>query len=170
MRHKYKALIIIAGLVVGLDQFTKLLILKNIPLYKTIPIIPGFLNLTHFQNPGVAFGLFAGSSSNLQQILLITAALFAISLILYFYLKTSYKLRLMMGGFSLILGGAVGNLIDRFRMNRVVDFIDVYAGNFHWPAFNIADSAISIGMAIFFYYIVFKRPEKYYNDHDKTGI
>ena len=75
-----------------------------------------------------------------------------------------------MGGVSLILGGAMGNLIDRFRMNRVVDFIDVYAGNFHWPAFNIADSAVSIGMAIFFYYIVFKRPETYYNDHDKTGI
>lgn len=159
MKPKYKFLLFIAGLVVIIDQITKYLILQTIPLYETITVIPGFFDLTHLQNPGAAFGIFAKHHSNLRQIFLIAASLAAVVLIFYFYVNMKHQFRLIMIGFSLILGGAVGNLFDRFRMGRVVDFIDIYIGNYHWPAFNVADSAISIGVAILFYCIVFKRQE-----------
>ena len=161
MKPKYIILSLIVGLVVLLDQLTKVLVVNTIPLYKTIPVIPGFLNLTHYQNPGIAFGIFSKNSSNLTQIILMCAAIGAVFIIFYFYTKADRKYPLMLAGFSLIMGGAVGNLIDRFRMSKVVDFIEVYLGSFIWPAFNIADSAITVGVVIFAYYMIFKKPENF---------
>ena len=161
MKNKYVLLAVIAGLVLTLDQWTKALIVQHIPLYKTIPVIPGFLNITHLHNPGVAFGIFAETHSNLQQMLLMGAAIFAVCVIFYFYTQADRRYPLMLTGFSLIMGGAVGNLIDRIRINSVVDFIEVYAGHFTWPAFNVADSAITVGVSIFFYYMIFKKPASF---------
>ncbi|MBU4317694.1 MAG: signal peptidase II [Proteobacteria bacterium] len=159
MKRKYQLLLIISSIVVMMDQLTKALVVAKIPLYKTIAVIPGFFNLTHLRNPGVAFGMFSGGNSNLQQMLLMGAAICAVCVIFYFYSKTGQEFPLMLIGFSLIVGGAVGNLIDRFRFSGVVDFVEVYVGKYTWPAFNVADSAICIGVSIFFYYMVFKRPD-----------
>ena len=159
MKQKYTFLFLISGLVVVIDQLTKFLVLTRIPLHETITVIPGFMNITHVQNSGVAFGLFSGGNSNLQQMLLMGAAVIAVCVIFYFYTKTAHELRWMLVGFALIIGGAIGNIIDRIRLSQVVDFIEVYAGRFVWPSFNVADSAISVGIVIFFYYMIFKRPE-----------
>ncbi|MBA3028209.1 MAG: signal peptidase II [Desulfobacteraceae bacterium] len=161
MKRKYQILLIISSIVVMMDQLTKALVVAKIPLYNTIVVIPGFFNLTHLRNPGVAFGLFSGGNSNLQQMLLMGAAICAVCVIFYFYSKTGQEFPLMLIGFSLIVGGAVGNLIDRFRFSGVVDFVEVYVGKYTWPAFNVADSAICIGVSIFFYYMVFKRPDNF---------
>ena len=163
-KNKYAALAISSGFVVFFDQLTKFLILSYLPLYDTIPIIPGFLDITHLHNPGVAFGLFSNNNSNIQQIALMSASLVAVCVIFYFYNQTRNEYRVMQLGFALIFGGAIGNFVDRIRMGKVIDFIDVYISKFHWPAFNIADSAISIGITIFVYHMVFKRPEFIFNE------
>lgn len=157
--QKYTLMLIIAPLVVLLDQVTKLLILKHIMLHDTLTVIPGFLNITHIRNSGVAFGIFSRQSSNLKQLLLMSASLAAVCLIFYFYHKSVHTSRVMMTAFALIFGGAVGNLIDRLRLGQVIDFIDVYLGDMHWPSFNVADSAISIGVVVLMYYVLFKKPE-----------
>ena len=161
-KNKYVSLVAYAGVVIALDQITKYLVLNLLPLYDVIHIIPGFLDITHLQNPGVAFGIFSSNHSNIQQILLMSASFVAVCVIVYFYSQTTDNHRFMLLGFALIFGGAIGNFIDRVRMGRVVDFIDVYVGNIHWPSFNVADSSISVGVVIFLYHIIFKRPGMFY--------
>ena len=152
---KYRLLLIIAPLVVVFDQVTKVLIIRRVPLHKSFTIIPDFLNITHIQNSGVAFGVFSRQSFDMKQLLLMGASLLAVCLIFYFYHKSVHESRIMMSAFALIFGGAVGNLIDRFRIGRVVDFIDVHVGNLHWPSFNVADSAINVGAVLFAYCLLF---------------
>ena len=154
---KYVWLPAIAGLVVLADQLTKWWVLQTIAAYDVIPIIPNFLNLIHVQNPGGAFGFFANQSSQVRALFFVFFSLVAVILILYLYKSTPAKFKWLLAGFSLIVGGAVGNLIDRLRFGYVVDFLDVYAGNLHWPAFNIADSAITVGMVIFAVYLITKK-------------
>lgn len=143
--------------VVALDQITKWVIMNTIALHDMVQVIPNFFNLVHIQNPGSAFGLFANQNSIFRNIFLMTAAIIAICLVLYMYKRTSQEYPLLSIGFALIFGGAVGNMMDRLRLGSVIDFIDLYIANFHWPAFNIADSAISIGMVIFGYHIIFRK-------------
>jgi signal peptidase II len=156
---RYKIMILISGLVVVLDQFTKFLILKLLPVHTSITVIPGFLDITHLHNAGVAFGMFSGNSSNTKQLLLMFASLIAVGVLFYLYHQANQTNRFMMAGFALLLGGAVGNLIDRIYMGKVVDFIDLYIGDMHWPAFNVADSAISVGVTILLYHVIFNKPE-----------
>lgn len=150
-------LLIIAGTVALLDQVTKALVLHYLPLYSSTPIIPGFFDLTHIQNPGGAFGLFSSQSSTVQTAVFLFASALAAGVILYLYATTPGTHRFLAFGFALIFGGAIGNMVDRFRFGRVVDFLDVYLGNLHWPAFNIADSAVTIGIGIFIYHLVLNR-------------
>ena len=157
MQNKYLKLAIIAGIVIILDQITKAIILHFIPLHHSISVIPGFFSITHIENPGGAFGFMANQSSALRSLIFLFFSSLAICLIFYFYKKTPEKYSLLAMGLALIFGGAIGNLIDRIRFWKVVDFLDFYVGDLHWPAFNIADSAISIGMAIFVYHFVFKK-------------
>ena len=152
-------MILIAGLVVLLDQFTKFIILKYMDIHKSIAVIPGFLDITHLHNTGVAFGMFSGNPSNTKQLVLMAASLIAVGILFYLYHQANQTNRFMMVGFALLLGGAVGNLIDRIYMGKVVDFIDFHIGGFHWPAFNVADSAISVGVVILLYHIIFKKPD-----------
>ena len=156
-KDKYLRLILIAGLVVVLDQITKLIVLDSLPLFHSIQIIPGFFNLTHIHNPGGAFGFLSDNSSTTQRFVFLFASSLAIVLVLYFYNKTPKSFILLSTGFALVIGGALGNLIDRIRMGKVVDFLDFYIGDLHWPAFNVADSAVSIGMIIFVFHLVFKK-------------
>ena len=168
LKNKYTSLLILAGIVIVLDQITKYWILNYLPLYDVIHVIPGFLDITHLQNPGIAFGLFSSNHSGIQQIVLMSASLIAVCVIFYVYTQTTDYYRSMLLGFALIFGGAIGNFIDRLRIGRVVDFIDVYIGHLHWPSFNVADSSIFIGVAIFLYHIVFKRPAIFYEKEEMS--
>ncbi|MDH3575537.1 MAG: signal peptidase II [Desulfobacteraceae bacterium] len=154
---KYKKLAVISGLVVILDQITKILILKNLPLYHSITVIPGFFNITHIHNPGGAFGFMAHQDSNLRNFLFLFLASVAVCVIFYFYKNTHRTQPFLASGFALILGGAIGNLIDRIRFGKVVDFLDFYVSNHHWPAFNVADSAITVGVTIFIFHLLFRK-------------
>jgi signal peptidase II len=157
MKNKYLLLALVSALVVALDQFTKWLVSENLSFYEQITVIPGFLNLIYLHNPGGAFGVFAQNQNGLQAWLFIGIAVCAMGLILYLYKNTPPEYPLLSAGFALIFGGAMGNMIDRVRQGEVVDFIDVFVGQWHWPAFNVADSAITIGMVIFGFYVLFRK-------------
>mgnify|MGYP001073358475 CR=1 FL=1 len=159
-RNKYLMLVLIAGAVVILDQITKAVILNQLPLYRSIPVIHGFFNITHIHNPGGAFGFFAEQSPWVRKIVFLFMSSAAVVLVLYFYHNTPRTHPWLAAGLALIFGGAIGNLIDRFRFGKVVDFLDFYLGSAHWPAFNVADSAITVGVTIFLIHLVFnKMPE-----------
>ena len=153
----YKRLIIVAGGIVLLDQITKLLVLQSVPLFESLAVIPGFFNLTHIHNPGGAFGFLADQQSAWRHILFLSASTAAVGVIVYFYKNTPTTQPMLATGFALVCGGAIGNMIDRLRFGRVVDFLDFFVGSWHWPAFNVADSAVSAGIAIFIYHILIKK-------------
>ena len=157
LQNKYIRLIGVAGVVVLADQITKALIVKYLPLHKSITVIAGIFDITHILNPGGAFGLMAGMSAVVRTVVFLFISSLAVGLILYFYIKTPRGYALLATGFALIFGGAIGNLIDRVRFGMVVDFLDFYIGKYHWPAFNIADSAITVGIFIFIYHLLFKK-------------
>jgi signal peptidase II len=154
---KLKLLALVSGSVLLLDLITKALVLARLPLGKSVPVIPGFFDITHVHNPGGAFGFLAGMSAEVRGWLFIAVALLAAALIVYFYWQTTPGQRLLAFGLALVFGGAVGNLVDRIRFGVVVDFLDVYVGELHWPAFNVADSAITIGMLIFAFHLLFQK-------------
>jgi signal peptidase II len=154
---KYKKLAVIAGLVVVFDQITKLIISNNMHLYQSITVVPGLFNITHIHNPGGAFGFMAGQSPAIRTLLFLVVSVFAVGFIFYFYANTPRTHPWLASGLALIFGGAIGNLIDRARMGKVIDFLDVYIRQLHWPAFNIADSAITVGMGIFIFHLMFKK-------------
>ena len=150
-------LAVIVGLVVLLDQVTKAIVLNQMPLYRSITVIPGFFNLTHIQNPGGAFGFLADQSAHVRYIVFLFFSFLAIGVLFYLYLSTPSKEMVLATGFALILSGAIGNIIDRLRFGQVVDFLDFYVQNLHWPAFNIADSAIAVGIGIFIWQMIFQK-------------
>ena len=140
---------IIMALIVVSDQLTKLWILQNFALYDSTVIIPGLFNLTFLRNTGAAFGIFAGQPALFRQIFFITMAVVALVVIILMQRKLGRQNIWYTISLAFISGGAVGNLIDRIAYGSVVDFIDVYVGTYHWPAFNIADSGITVGVGIF---------------------
>jgi len=150
-------LILISGSIIFADQLTKYIIKINIALYDNIIVIKNFFNITHILNPGGAFGFFASSSPGVRKCIFLFVSSIVALLILWFYKKYAENFIFLSIGLALIFGGAVGNLIDRFIYGKVVDFLDFYMGTYHWPAFNIADSAITIGMGILIYHIIFKK-------------
>ena len=139
-----------ATLVLLFDQATKVYIDASMPLHDSIAVIPGFFSITHVRNPGAAFGFLAGASPLFRNIFFVSVTVAAILLILHYLRTSKAQDRLLAFSLSLILAGAVGNLIDRIRFGEVIDFLDVYVGSHHWPAFNVADSAISVGAVILF--------------------
>ena len=151
---KYRRLGWIAGGVVIADQVTKWIILERLDLYQVIVVVPGFFNITHIQNPGGAFGFLAQQSPLVRSLVFLLMSFLAVCLIFWFYRQTPPTHRFLSAGFALIFGGAIGNLIDRVRFGRVVDFLDFYLGAWHWPAFNVADSAITTGIAVFLLHVV----------------
>jgi signal peptidase II len=142
-------LAIVAAVVLG-DQLTKLWILNSFSLYESLEIIPGFFSLTYLTNKGAAFGFLAGQTGAWRHYLFLMLGAVALVVIVIAWSRMRHAHRLYSIGLPLIGGGALGNLIDRVRYGSVVDFLDVYIGVHHWPAFNVADSAISIGVALFF--------------------
>lgn len=128
-----------------LDQLSKQLVARNIPLYDTIPVIRGFFNLVHIRNRGMAFGIMNRSEVGLEFYILVCATCLAVLILVYWILHPGDGEMGLKFGLSLILGGAVGNLIDRIYLKEVIDFLDFFIGHYHWPSFNMADSAITIG-------------------------
>ena len=143
--------LILSAIIIALDIWTKALVLARIQLHEAIPVIPNFFQLVHVRNTGAAFGLGANASSKLVPVLLNVGAIAVFCVVVVYALRSSVTDRLLQTGLHLILGGAIGNLLDRFRFGYVVDFLDVYIGRHHWPAFNVADSAICIGIALLFF-------------------
>lgn len=146
----YRTAAIIAALVVIIDQISKWLVVKHVPLYGKINALP-FLDITHIRNPGAAFGIFRDMPESLRLPLFIAVLAAAVVVIIYFLSKTGKNDGLLVFSLSLILGGAIGNSIDRFRLRYVTDFIDFHwFGNpaLHWPPFNLSDSAITIGVVL----------------------
>ncbi len=132
----------------GLDIVTKHMVQQNMLLHQTIPIIPGLFNLTYIENPGAAFGLLADMPPFWRSLFFITASMVALCFIVIMFFKCSPDEIWNRTALTLIMAGAIGNLIDRLRLGAVVDFIDVYWRNSHWPAFNLADTAISVGVGV----------------------
>jgi len=135
--------------VIILDQATKALIIANYAMFELQPIIPGLFNLTYLTNAGAAFGILAGAKSVWRQVFFIAVALAAIVVLFFSYKQLRSQGKIFAHAIGLIAGGAVGNLIDRLRFGVVVDFLDFYFGTYHWPAFNVADSAITVGVGLF---------------------
>lgn len=143
--NRYTGIGLIAALVVLLDQWTKQLTVKYISFDQVIPVISGFFNLVHVRNRGAAFGFLNNPDTSWQVWFFIGVSLVASAVILYIAKSARKEDRLLFVGLGLVLGGAVGNLIDRVLLGEVVDFLDVYYRNWHWPSFNVADSAICLG-------------------------
>lgn len=139
---------LVAVSVVLLDQGTKELIVRSLRLGEAIPVIPGLFNIVFVFNPGAAFGFLATLGAGLRNPFFILISLAAVVLIFLYRSRYLRENRLASLALSLIMGGAIGNLLDRLRYGMVVDFLDFYLRDYHWPAFNVADSAISTGVAL----------------------
>ncbi len=138
----------VALVTVLLDQLTKLWVLNTIPHNELWPVIPGIFNLTLAYNPGAAFGLWTGLSDGTRQLVLTGTILLAVALVVVFLKQTADRGWIPQAALAGILGGAIGNVIDRLRLGSVVDFLDFYWDSYLWPAFNVADSAICVGVAV----------------------
>lgn len=145
MKRNYHLLIWPALSIVVLDQISKYIVMTRIDIHRSIPVIRDFFNLVHTHNRGMAFGIFNRPGTDLGYYLLLSATFVAVILLLFWFSRLKQGERILTPGLSLILGGAIGNLIDRIRLHEVTDFLDFYIGPYHWPAFNVADSAITIG-------------------------
>jgi signal peptidase II len=149
--------LVIALLVVCLDRATKWMVAKDISLHDSIPVIPGFFRLTHVENRGAAFGLFADSPEQWKIAMLVLFSIVALIVVLALLWRNSHAMTSTGIGLALILGGAVGNLWDRLLNGRVVDFLLFYVGQYQWPAFNVADSAIVCGAGLLVIEILFAK-------------
>jgi signal peptidase II len=138
----------LASLVFALDRLTKSIIESRVSFFDTYKVIPGFFDIVRSQNRGVAFGIFNDSTSEWRTTLLIVAALAAVALVTGMLWNARKLERYSVWGFSLILGGAAGNLFDRVVYGHVTDFLLLYVGSFQWPTFNVADSAIVVGSGL----------------------
>ena len=159
MKNKYLQVGSIVGIVLVLDQVTKYVVEARIRLHDVIIVIPGFFNLTHVRNKGAAFGILSSLPEVWRSAFFIMVTIIAVAAIIVLIMKTHERLPVY--AFSLIVGGAVGNVIDRIRYGEVVDFIQWYVKSHYWPSFNMADSAISIGVALLAVEMLFgKRQEQ----------
>jgi len=155
---KYFLLGIVTFFVVTLDQITKAVIERTLSLHDTITVIPGILSIWYVRNPGAAFGVMSNLPDSVRFFFLVGVSSIAMILIVYLFIqgergRTRYLLSL-----AFIFSGAIGNLIDRVLMGEVRDFIDLYIGIHHWPTFNLADSAITIGLVFLAYEILVVEP------------
>jgi len=162
-RSMRKYHLLIALLVVVLDRVTKWVIAKDIPLHDSKKVLSGFFYITHVENRGAAFSLFADSPGEWKIVMLVMFSIVALLVVSALLWRSSHILTTTGVGLALILGGALGNLWDRLLSGRVVDFLLFYLGTYQWPAFNVADSAIVIGAGLLVIEILFAKtpaPEK----------
>lgn len=138
----------VVAVVIALDQWTKLLAVRALELGEPSPVVSGLVNFTLVRNSGMAFGLLSRSDLPYKSLLVTALSIAAMAAVTYYALTAPAREKWTRLGLGLILGGAIGNVIDRARLGYVVDFVDVYYGDAHWPAFNVADSFICIGVGL----------------------
>jgi signal peptidase II len=148
MSKKYKMLLIFEGVLVFLDQATKLYVASHMTLYQSIEVIKNFFQITYIRNPGAAFGILSGFKSPWLTLFFIFISLAAAVIILICYHKTPEHDRLSLISFALIISGAIGNFIDRVFYGEVIDFLYFHWYEHYWPAFNVADSCITVGVSL----------------------
>lgn len=157
MKKHSPHLVLIAVLAI-LDQVSKAWVVSSIPLYSVKEIIPGFFNLTHIRNSGAIFGLMSGTGSRLVTYGLIGLQILALGMVITYFLKAPRSEKWVKGAMAVILGGALGNMVDRIVRGSVVDFLHLHVGRFHWPTFNLADSCITVGAIALIGSILLRRP------------
>jgi signal peptidase II len=143
---RYRLLLIISLIVLALDQATKFYIDHRFALYESVPVFENFFHITYVRNKGAAFGILSDNAFRIPFFITV-ASIAAIGIIWYLH-KIGNEQKLHLLALSLVFSGAVGNLIDRIRLGEVIDFLDVHWYQHHWPAFNVADSAICIGVCL----------------------
>ena len=157
---RYLILALISLSTVALDQISKVQIMQTMRLHESIPVVSGFFSLTYIRNPGAAFGLLASSGQTFRLIFFGLTSVFALGLLgmIFFRLRQDDWIgQLSIAG---ILGGAIGNLLDRVRFGEVIDFLDFYVNGYHWPAFNVADAAISVGVFFLILHFALEKKEE----------
>ena len=154
MTKKWKMVLGWVVSILVLDQLTKMIVDRTMPLHHSIPIIDGFFNLTYVRNTGAAFGIFAGSHEAFRLPFLILVSILALGFVFLMLKRLPDDQIGLITALSFIIGGAIGNLIDRVLYGEVIDFLDFYWSHYHWPAFNLADSCITIGVLITLYYLI----------------
>lgn len=164
MSQKYKIVFVLGGIILLVDQSTKLWIQNAIPLWESRTVIPGLFNLVHVLNKGAAFGFLAELEGNMQTYFFIAVTGLAIVLIVHLLRTVHREDNYLFTALGLILGGALGNLIDRIRLGMVIDFLDFYFKDHHWPAFNAADMAISAGAILLL--VSFYKKKRYASGSD----
>ena len=154
MTVKTKLLLSWLAVILVLDQLTKLIVDRTMPLHHSIPVIDNLFSLTYIRNTGAAFGMLAGSAAEFRVPFLVLFSVLAIGFIIMLVRRLPDRETGLITALAFILGGALGNLIDRLVYGEVIDFLDFYWSNYHWPAFNIADSFITIGVVITVFYLI----------------
>jgi signal peptidase II len=144
---------------VALDQATKHIIARTVDLKESVPVIPGFFDITRIHNKGAIFGMFSQTDNKLVLALLTAASLAALALVVFTFIKTPSGDKLMKVALTLIAAGAFGNQFDRLIRGHVIDFLDFYVGQAHWPSFNAADSCITIGACLMLVILFRRKPE-----------
>lgn len=138
----------VAGTVFLLDRLTKLLVAASMAPGERVPVIDGVFSLTYLRNPGAAFGLFANLPAWFRLTFLVATAVVAIGLVVFIYLRGVRQTLAFHVALAFILGGALGNLYERLTLGEVTDYLDFFIGSYHWPAFNLADAAITTGVGL----------------------
>jgi signal peptidase II len=160
MLRQYRLLLVIAATVIFWDQLTKLYVDAVMLPHQSVTVIENFFDITYIRNPGGVFGIFAQVDRAIMRPLLLSLSSIAVVVIIVIYHTTPLDRVLARVAFSLILGGAIGNLIDRIRFDGVIDFLDFHWYQYHWPAFNVADAAITIGVGLLFWELLFGKSAK----------
>jgi len=148
MAGKWGLTLVPALVVVVLDQVTKALVLARMELHQSIPVVQDYFALTYVRNTGAAFGILAGRFAGFRVPALLAVSLLALFVLLWFVRTIPAERRAVIVACGGVLGGAIGNMIDRAAYGEVIDFLDVYVGTYHWPAFNVADAAITVGVVV----------------------
>lgn len=147
-KNKWFILFFVTFTIIGFDQWTKALVIATFYLGESVPVVLGYFHLTYIRNPGAAFGMLAGAHPAFRVPFFIAVPIIALGVIGYVFKKIPSHHLSMAWALSLVIGGAVGNLIDRIRFGYVIDFLDFFWRQYHFPAFNVADSAICVGVGL----------------------
>ena len=149
----------VAGLAIVLDQLSKWGIRAKVGLYESLPVIDGLFSITHVRNTGGAFSIFAGAHESWRVPFFVVVAVVAIAVLLHFVRRVAPGQWVVLAALGAVLGGAIGNMIDRVRFGQVTDFFDAHWRGYHWPTFNVADSFITVGMLVLIVHSFFAADE-----------
>jgi signal peptidase II len=167
--RKHWILWIVLPLIFACDQVSKAVVEHSVPLYESIPVIGGFFSITHVRNTGAAFGFLAGGTSPFRTLFFVAITIGALIVIFLIFRRIKGNMVLIPLSLAMVIAGAIGNLVDRIRWGYVIDFLDLYWREYHWPAFNIADSAITAGVSLLLIENLFIHGKKRDSENSRVG-